>query len=256
MAFTQATREITVDTPLGADVLLLRSFEGEEALSRLFCFELTLVSEDFSISYDAIVGQNVTVKITLADGLTRCWNGFVSRFAQAQRDSLTAAYQATVVPWLWFLGQTTDCRIFQGKSVPQILKQIFAEYGYQDYAFRLYGGEPAARDYCVQYRETDLAFVSRLLEEEGIFYFFEHQQGKHTLIIANDTAAVEACAAQPKARYQVTRGAWEEEDVILAWSQEQQLRPGVYSMADYNFETPSTSLLSSARGSQSWELYD
>jgi type VI secretion system secreted protein VgrG len=255
MALTQASREITIQTPLGDDVLLLRAFHGQESLSRLFSFDLDLASENESVSYDGIVGQNVTVSVTLADGSERHWNGWVSRFVQAQRDSNATVYKATIVPWLWFLGQTTDCRIFQNKAVPDLLKQIFQEYGYSDFVFRLQG-EFSPRNYCVQYRESDLNFVSRLMEEEGIFYFFEHQQGKHTLVLGNAPASFKPCPEQPKIRYQLSVGGWRDDDVVTQWNQEWNYRPGAYSLSDYNFETPSTKLLSSVKGKTKWEMYD
>lgn len=255
MALKQALRELGIQTPLGEDALLLRSFRGEESLSRLFEFDLHLASENPSISYDDVVGQNVTISVTLADGSERYWNGWISRFVQMQRDSVAAAYRATMVPWLWFLGQTTDCRIFQNKSVPDLLKQIFKENGYSGFSLRLHGSF-APRDYCVQYRESDLNFVSRLMEEEGIFYFFEHEKGKHTLVLGDDPAAFNPCPSQSEVRYQGTAGGWKDDDVILEWLQQREIRPGIYSATDYNFETPSTSLLSSAKGKTKWELYD
>lgn len=255
MALTQASREITIQTPLGDDVLLLRAFRGQEYLSRLFSFDLDLASENESVSYDGIVGQNVTVSVTLADGSERYWNGWVSRFVQAQRDSNATVYKATIVPWLWFLGQTTDCRIFQNKTVPDLLKQIFQEYGYSDFVFRLQG-EFSPRNYCVQYRESDLNFVSRLMEEEGIFYFFEHQQGKHTLVLGNSPASFKPCPEQSKVRYQISSGGWRDDDVVTHWNQEWSYRPGAYSLSDYNFETPSTKLLSTVKGKTKWEMYD
>jgi type VI secretion system secreted protein VgrG len=255
MALTQASREIAIQTPLGENALLLRSFQGQEFLSRLFNFDLELASENASISYDDIVGQKVTVSVTLADGSERYWNGWVNRFVQMQRDSTAAAYRATMVPWLWFLGQTTDCRIFQNKTIPDLLKQIFQENGYSDFSLRLYGSF-APRDYCVQYRESDLNFVSRLMEEEGIFYFFEHEKDKHTLVLGNDPSAIKPCPAQPKVHYLGASGGWREDDVILEWSQEREIRPGVFTMTDYNFETPTTDLQSSAKGKTKWELYD
>jgi type VI secretion system secreted protein VgrG len=255
MALTQAARQIAIDTPLGEDALLLRSFHGQEAISKLFTFELELVSEEPSIKYSDIVGQAVTVRITLADGSLRYWNGFVSRFVQAGRDSNVAVYQATIVPWLWFLDQTTDCRIFQNKTAPDIIKQIFQEYGFHDFSLSLYG-DFVKRDYCVQYRESDFNFVSRLMEEEGIFYFFQHDNGKHTLVLGNDPAAHKPCPSQATVRYEGTAGGWQDDDVILQWLQEQEFRPGVFTATDYNFETPSANLLSSVNGKGKWEIYD
>jgi type VI secretion system secreted protein VgrG len=255
MALTQAARQIAIDTPLGEGALLLRSFHGQESISKLFTFELDLVSEEPSIRYSDIVGQAVTVRITLADGSLRYWNGFVSRFVQAGRDSNVAVYQATIVPWLWFLDQTTDCRIFQNKTAPDIIKQIFQEYGFHDFSLSLYG-DFVKRDYCVQYRESDFNFVSRLMEEEGIFYFFQHDNGKHTLVLGNDPAAHKPCPNQATVRYEGTAGGWQDDDVVLQWLQEQEFRPGVFTATDYNFETPSANLLSSVNGKGKWEIYD
>lgn len=255
MAITQATRQIAIDTPLGEDVLILRGFQGQEAISKLFAFELDLVSEEPSINYDDIVAQAVTVRVNLADGTPRYWNGYVSRFVQAGRDSNIAVYHATMVPWLWFLDQTTDCRIFQNKTAPDIIKQIFQEYGYRDFSLSLYG-DFVKRDYCVQYRESDFNFVSRLMEEEGIFYFFEHENGKHTLVLGNDPGVHKACPNQPSARYEGTGGGWQDDDVILQWLQEQEVRPGTFTATDYNFETPTANMLSSVNGKGKWEIYD
>jgi type VI secretion system secreted protein VgrG len=255
MTITQAARQIAIDSPLGSDVLVLRSFQGQEAMSKLFSFELDLVSEEPSINYNDIVAQAVTLRVNLADGSSRYWNGYVSRFVQAGRDSNVSVYHATVVPWLWFLDQTTDCRIFQSKTAPDIIKQIFQEYGFRDFSLKLYG-DFVKREYCVQYRESDFNFVSRLMEEEGIFYFFEHEQGKHTLVLGNDPAVHKPCPNQESARYEGTGGGWQDDDVILQWLQEQEVRPGVFTATDYNFETPATNMLSSVNGKGKWEIYD
>src|ERR1700753_327065 len=113
MPLTQASRPLGVATPLGDDILLLRAFQGQEAISRLFSFELELLSENDAIDYEKIIGQRVDVRVSLAGGTQRLWNAFVGCFTQAGRDSNLTFSRATVVPWLWFLDQTTDCRIFQ-----------------------------------------------------------------------------------------------------------------------------------------------
>ena len=255
MPLTQASRPLAVATPLGDDILLLRAFQGQEAISRLFSFELELLSENDAIDYEKIIGQRVDVRVSLADGTQRFWNGFVSRFTQAGRDSNLTVYRATVVPWLWFLDQTTDCRIFQGKTVPDIIQQIFKEYDFHDFVLRLYGNFNE-REYCVQYRESDFNFISRLMEEEGIFFFFEHAEGKHVLVLGNDPAAHKECPHQPAARYEMSAGGWQDDDVVLQWMQEREYRPGVYTSTDYNFETPATSLLSTVNGKGKYEIYD
>src|SRR5215813_13069333 len=163
MSYTQAGRRISISTPLGGDVLLLRSFTGYEAISQLFRFDLDLLSEKESISFDSIVGKDVTLTVVLADGSERYWSGFVSRFSQGAQDRRFTTYRAEMVPWLWFLTRTADCRIFQNKTVPDIIQKIFKDLGFQDFELRLYGSF-IPRDYCVQYRETDFDFVSRLME--------------------------------------------------------------------------------------------
>jgi type VI secretion system secreted protein VgrG len=160
-----------------------------------------------------------------------------------------------MVPWLWFLTRTSDCRIFQNKTVPDIIEKIFSDLKFKDYQLRLYGNF-APRDYCVQYRETDFNFVSRLMEEEGIYYFFKHEQNKHTLVLANDPAAHEACPGQNTARYDFRGGAVAYEDVITEWHHEEEFRTGAWAQTDYNFETPSTSLAVTVNGNNPYEIYE
>ena len=145
MAYTQTNRRIAISTPLGKDVLLLRGFTGSEAISQLFHFDLDLLSENDSVKFQDIVGKNVTLRIFDADGNERHWNGFISRFSQGSQDRRFTAYRAEMVPWLWFLTRTADCRIFQNKKVPDIIQKIFKDLGSQDFELRLYGDLRAAR---------------------------------------------------------------------------------------------------------------
>jgi type VI secretion system secreted protein VgrG len=246
---------MAVATPLGPDALLLAGFTGEEGVSRLFRYDLELLSTSESIDFNALVGQNVTVRMTLAGGDDRYFNGFISRFSQSGREYEFVRYHAELVPWLWFLTRTSDCRIFQKKKVPDIVKQIFDEYNLKDYKLHLYG-DFLEREYCVQYRETDFNFVSRLLEEEGIFYFFQHEDGVHTLILANDPDEHKPCPDQPQARYEISTGGKQEEDAILEWHVQQEVRPGIYMQADYNFEQPADSLKANVSGKGQYEIYD
>src|SRR5215469_18625668 len=193
--YSQASRRIALSTPLGDDVLLLRGFTGMEGISQLFRFDLDFFSENDSISFKDLVGKNITLRIFDREGKQRYWNGFVSRFSQGPRDRRFTSYHAEMVPWLWFLSRTADCRIFQNKKVPDIIQKIFEDLGFKDFQFRLYGSF-TPRDYCVQYRETDFNFVSRLMEEEGICYYFKHEQGKHVLVLTNDPAGHDECPNQ------------------------------------------------------------
>lgn len=261
MTYTQENRLIALQTPLGDDVLLLQGFTGSEAISRIFQFHLDLLSENRAIAFSDIVGKRVTVRISLASGDERFFNGFVSRFAQSGSDARFSYYQMEVVPWLWFLTRNADCRIFQNMTIPDIIQQVFKDRGFTDFKNSLTGSfEP--REYCVQYRETDFNFVSRLMEQYGIFYYFEHEETKHTLVLGNSSSAHQPCPRQSTARYNTTVGDWDDEDVVTGWHIEQELRTGKYSLSDYNFETPSTSLLSSdptvfsVDGNNAFEIYD
>ncbi len=256
IGFTQTGRALRIETPLGQDVVLLRSVSGQESVSQLFRFQLELLSENDAISYDEIVGKNVSIHLEMVDA-RRGFNGFISRFSQGGRDGRFTYYRAEMVPWLWFLTRKSDCRIFQQMAVPDIIQQLFQELGFQDFDLRLYKSYPP-RDYCVQYRETDFNFVSRLMEEVGIYYFFEHEQdgSKHTLVLADDAAADKPCPGQEKARCDFAAGGWRGEDLISEWRAEQEYRPTAWSHTDYNFETPSTSLMSTVQEESTYEIYD
>lgn len=259
--FTQDNRLIAIDTPLGDDVLLLQGFTGHEGISRLFRFNLDLLSDNNSISFDDIVGQNVSISVTLSDQTLRYFNGFVSRFAQSGSDARFTHYQMEVVPWLWFLTRNANCRIFQNMSYPDIVQQVFSDAGFSDFKSSLTGSYDP-QEYCVQYRESDFNFVSRLMEHVGIFYFFEHENGKHTLVLADSTSAYQPCPGQSSAQFDQAGGGRDADDVVTGWNMEQELRTGKYSVTDYNFETPSTSLLSSeptvveVDGNTNYEMYD
>jgi type VI secretion system secreted protein VgrG len=256
IGFTQTGRALRIETPLGQDVLLLRSISGQESISQLFRFQLELLSENDAISYDDIVGQNVSIHLEMVDS-RRGFNGFISRFSQGGRDGRFTYYRAEMVPWLWFLTRKSDCRIFQQMAVPDIIQELFQELGFQDFDLRLYKSYPQ-RDYCVQYRETDFNFVSRLMEEVGIYYFFEQEPdgSKHTLVLADDPAADIPCPGQEKARCDFASGGWRADDVIGEWRIEQEYRPTAWSHTDYNFETPSTSLMATVQEDNTYEIYD
>jgi len=236
MAFTQENRLIAIDTPLGKDVLLLQGFTGSEGISQPFRFDCDLLSEQDSISFTDIIGQRVTISILLADGSTQRYiNGFVSQFSQGASESNFFHYQMQIVPSLWFLTRNTDCRIYQNVSIPEILQEVFT--GTVDFKNSL-TATYQLRDYCVQYRESDFNFASRLMEDAGIFYYFEHDKGKHTLVLADTTSILQDCPQQAVAHYNLTTGDLDSDDVVTAWRMKQQMRSGFSVLTDYNFKTP------------------
>ncbi|MGH6691226.1 MAG: type VI secretion system Vgr family protein, partial [Gammaproteobacteria bacterium] len=160
-----------------------------------------------------------------------------------------------VVPWLWFLSLSSDCRVFQNLSVLDIAEQVFKDQGYSDFEIRCTKSY-AKREYCVQYRETHLNFVSRLLEDEGIFYFFEHADDKHVLVLADSPSAVKACPNQAGARMAATPGPWQEEDVVTAFEREHAVHAGKVTLRDYDYLQPALQLESSVSGDGDREVYD
>lgn len=247
MAFTQENRSIFIDTPLGKDVLLLVRCAGTEEISSLFSFELEMLSENHNIAFKDIIGKNVTVSILLPDGSKRYLNGIISRFSQgrgggeAGGDPRFSNFTATMVPFFWLLTRTSDSKIFQGLSVPDIVEKILKEKEVLDYEIKLHGSYDK-RDYCVQYRETDFNFISRLLEEEGIYYFFKHEDKKHILVLADVPDEHKPCPKQETARYQISAGGQLEEDMLTSLDIAQEIRVGKYTLKDFNFETPATDL--------------
>jgi type VI secretion system secreted protein VgrG len=260
-AATQATRHIAIETPLGEDVLLLQSFSGHEELSRLFEFDLDLLSENYEINFDDIIGQNVTIRMDLPEGGTRYWNGFINRFVQGVSTSVQfAQYRATMVPWLWFLTQTSDCRIFQERTVPDILRQIFNEHEFSDIEDRLSGGY-RTWNYCVQYRETDYNFVNRLMEQEGIYYYFLHEQGKCTLVLCDSLSKHDPYENYGSIDFAPETRASAVSERINEWTVEKKVRSGRFAHVDYNFIKPSTSLMSIEEDQKThersdYEIYD
>jgi type VI secretion system secreted protein VgrG len=246
MPLKQSTRHVAVSTPLGDDILVLHRMTATEQLGRLFQFNLELLSEDGNLAIDDMLGQNVTVSLDTQTDEPRLFNGFVSRFSQGDPRGRLAVYHATLRPWLWFLTRTADCRIYQEMKVPDIIKDVFREHGFSDFEEAL-SGSYREWEFCVQYRETDFNFVSRLMEQEGIYYFFRHENGKHTLVLAdgyNSHAAVPGYEEIPY--FPPDQSQRRERDHVFNWLVSHEVRPGKYALDDFDFKTPRKSLLSQA----------
>ena len=261
MPYSQENRLISLITPLGDDVLLLTGFSGREAISRLFSFHLDLLTEQGPIDFTNIIGKNVTISIVKSDDTPRYFNGMVSRFALSGSDQTFMHYQMEIVPWTWMLTRYADCKIFHNLAVGDIIQQVFSDRSFTDFKISL-SGSYSPMEYCVQYRETDFNFISRLMEQNGIFYFFEHEQGKHTMVIADSASIHQSCPGFESAGFNLTAGGLDSDDVVNSWNLEQELRSGKYTLTDYNFETPSASLLASEStvydvgGNSGFEIFD
>jgi type VI secretion system secreted protein VgrG len=259
--YTQEHRPLAIETPLGKDALLLTAFSGTEEFSRLFAYELEFLSEKKSIPDKDIIGKNVTFWVEFPDGKPRHFNGIVNRFAYCGTGDRLSLYRATVVPFFWLLTRTSDCRIFQDKSVPDIIQAVISEAGLASNLKLDLKGNHEKWDYCVQYRETDFHFLSRLMEEEGIFYYFTHEQGKHTLVVGDKRDAY-ATSADKSVQFLSNLSQPESTDQITAWEHQYEFKSGKWAHTDYNFETSATSLLSPTNsvlglpGADKFELFD
>jgi len=235
----------SVITPIDGDGPFgLVSFEGEEGLSRLFRFRLELVSSNTAAGPNDLVGKGITFSIASGGGGDRYFHGIVHRLGVGGLLYDARSYTVELVPWLWFLTRTANCRIYQELSTVDIVEQVFGDLGFSDYQSKLTGSYPK-REYCVQYRETAFQFISRLLEEEGIFYYFSHANGKHTLILADDSSGYATCD-ESSVVYLPIEPREQPSDRITGWQHTYEYRSGKFSLTDYNFEKPTNSLLVTA----------
>jgi type VI secretion system secreted protein VgrG len=244
MPVTQENRKIQVVTPLGEDELLFYQMHGRESLNEPFEYRLELLSYKADIDPAQLLGKNITVSVQLTDGAWRYFHGCVTRFGQYDNLNVFSYYRATLRPWLWFLTRRSNCRIFQNKTAPDIIKQVFRDQGFSDFKDKL-SGSYATREYCVQYRETDFNFVSRLMEEEGICYYFSHEKEKHTLVLTDSNTAHEKFPGYEKIPYHVETGTTDRSrtDHIREWGYSQEVQPGLYEITDYDFKKPKANLL-------------
>ncbi|MGQ9371249.1 type VI secretion system Vgr family protein [Azospirillum sp. ST 5-10] len=245
-ATTQDKASLAVTTPLGKDALILQEFSGSEEVSGLFAFTLVMQSATGAQDVDlgTLVGQHLTVTLTGDAGATRIVDGVCARVVQT-----ATAYVAELRPWLWMLGFSSDHRIFQNQTAVDIIKAVFGNLGFSDFKDST-TATYTTREYCVQYGESHLDFVLRLMEDEGIFYFFTHESGKHTLVLADDASAFAAISGTATVPYLAlpTGKDWIDGLHVTNCSLEQAVASGVYQTDDYNFTTPATELKASVTG--------
>ena len=221
--------------------LLLESFKGREALSQAYSFELLLICQDSGVELKSMMGQLVTIEIELADSTPRYIAGYLTRFASTGSDGGMARYTATLNPWFSMLKNRFDTRVFQGNTVEEVVTQVFALCpAFSRHEFRL--TKPQKRyTYITQYRETDFNFVQRLLEEEGMFYYFEHTAEGHTMIICDDSSMLEPLPEQPQIRFH-TASVTETADSITQWSGNRQLQAGKMAVQTFDYRQPNNRL--------------
>jgi type VI secretion system secreted protein VgrG len=237
-SIAQTNRLLRIATPLGDDELLLVALHGREAISECFCFDLEMISENAEIRAADLIAKPITVGMVNGQGC-RYVNGFVNEFVLMSNEERFSRYRVRIVPWLWFLTRTTDCAIYQNKTVPEIIQAVFAARHLRDFKLNLVR-EYRKREYCVQYRETAFTFVMRLMEEEGISFYFQHGVNNHTLVLADEPWAHQPCPLEDHVRWEPASGPsfYREEDFVYDWARRCEVRSKRWAQSDYDFTKP------------------
>ncbi len=244
-------RPVIVHTPM-PEILLFKSMTGHAGLSELFEFSVELVANTYMLDVRDLLGKPLTLQVETAGGAPHFINGQIIKFELAGRElnnSQYYTYRATVRPWLWYLTQARDNRIFQNKTVVDILKEVLGNYSFPvEYklieSYRNW-------EYCVQYQESDFDFVSRLMEHEGIYYWFRHENGQHTLVLTDDVSTHEpAPGYDTYTYYDEQRHMLAHEEFVSDWHVQAQITSGGYATVDYDFRKPSARLNSMSKNAQ------
>jgi type VI secretion system secreted protein VgrG len=233
------TRHVYLLSSLPPDQLLLQRVRGYEELGRLFQFDLELLSPDPELKIDDLLGDKMTVVLD-AMGEPRYFNGIVTAFGHAGKHGRFERYFCTLRPFLWLMSHGSDCKIFPKMSVPDIVAKVIADHGAGGLITRKLQRTYGEREYTVQYRESHLAFISRLMEEEGIYYHFDHTKDQHKLVICDDKASHENKGEIPY--MDPAGGASARRDFLREWEQQKHVRPGAFVINDFDFFSPSADL--------------
>lgn len=255
-------RKIKMEGPLGAAKMFVKTAKVTEGLSTLSEMMVDFMSPDHKVDLAAIVGRQVTVKVQKGEETGDDWRDFTGTCVEAQFVGVHEGfgfYSLEVRPWLWFLTQTSGCRIFQKMSAVDIIKKIFGDRGFSDYMISV-SRTPDKRDYCVQYNETDYAFICRLMEEEGIYFFSTVANGRDQLVLADNIGAHQPVKDYPTIDFAMREEAYRRtEDHIYEWRGTDEVTSGKVTLRDYNFEKPKadmTTVKAIPKGSHSFKNYE
>ena len=240
---SQAKRVAKLTTPLGSDVLNAVRFSGSEGLSELFEFTIEAIAPKSLLSFDKAIGQNCSIEIRSKSGVDRPFCGVLTETKWLGIRDEHYVYQLTLRPWLWLLSRVSDCRIFHNMSVDKIIRQVFTDRGFSDFEMRLTESYPD-RLYCVQYRESDLDFVCRLMEEEGIYFFFEHGDSKHVLKLVDAKSGHSAIKSLPKVAFARTERSRTDRETITDLIAGRAFQTGKIALTDYDPMKPTASMAS------------
>ena len=243
MAITQDGRVGQLITPLGKDVLVLHKFDGHESLGEPFEFHVDALSEQANINFDQALGQSHTIKLATYQNKTRIIDGILTEAQGVDQIRDHYRYHLVLRPWFSLLGHKSNSRTYLNKNVKDILQDVYTRSGFSDFQFKTTADyDPIP--YCTQYRETDQAFCSRLMEHYGIYYFFQHSEGKHTMVHANSRASHEPNPDIPKVPYLPVGGrGLRDQQRFGSWRNSQRrFRTGKVTLNDYDFTKPPQNL--------------
>lgn len=241
---TQTSRFLVLETNLGSEVLVIEKISGIDELGSLFDYRVVASATEDKFNIDDLVGTKIGVKLENAAPAGpdfRHLSGIVSEVHHIGYDVHgRSLYELVVVPWLWLLTRTSDCRIFQNLTVPEIVKKVLDELQVADYRMDLKAQYPQ-REYCVQYRETDFNFVQRLLEHEGIYYFWEHKEGSHTMVICDHMSSHKPVEGFGEIRFRDAGSGYQEVFQLFTWQARHRVTPGKYAINSFDFKSPKPS---------------
>ncbi|TCM86456.1 type VI secretion system Vgr family protein [Rhodovulum steppense] len=249
-------RHFAVRTPLDEDILRFAYLEGQDEISAPFLYRVGLISPDMEVAAADLLGRPFAVRVGGQGEEPRWFHGLAAGFRMDRMQDGFALYEVVLRPWLWFLGNRSDNRIFQNMSVVEIVEEVFGAYPSASFEKRLQGSY-APREYCVQYGESDLDFVQRLLEDEGIFHFFEHEEGGHRLILSDANASLKAAGGLEEVAFEPDAFvSFHDGDYITRWQPCTSVVTGKYVQTDYDFEKPSADLATRADDPRGHEIDD
>ena len=254
--FSHSGRVAELVTPAGRDTFALLHFEGEEAMSGLFEYRIEALCEDQNFDFDKLIGKKAHVRFRSYGGIDRFFNGIVVDTEWTGMRQAFNAYRMTLRPWLWLLGRRADCRIFSDKNAVDIIEKVFKDAGFDDFDIRCSRGDYAKIEYCVQYRETDLSFVSRLMEEWGIFTYHEHSENGHKLILGDSRSSYkDVLLPHPGSLNFVPLGGLDRREIehVSSWRSDRRFRTGKFAVTDFDYMKPTANLKADAKAAERYE---
>ena len=251
---TQAGRTISIESALPPDTLLLEDFEYEEGISQCFLLSGTLLAQDPGADLDGLLRTAIRVNLEVEPGRSRSFHAYLRSVELQKTEQGMPRYRFEAVPMLWFLTLNRDCRIYQGQTVPEIVTDVLRRYSGLAVEWRLVHTYPT-REYCVQYRESDFQFVTRLLEDEGIFYFFQQSGDGHVMVIGDFRSSFRPSLDQPLPYFEYEKEVGVE-DAIFEVNHRAVVQTRHFALNDYNFLAPSRTMLAAAGNEAGPEQFD